>query len=155
MDVEGQAYYKRLLEQLQTLGLQDRVTFTGYHRLEKDLWVDGLQPDSPAIADQLMVDINDLATRVKTLELTPVQLANGAKELLYEVATGKITAAGCEVLAGCMSVRDADAAMRLFTYAASPGATRRLVAMIGTPASNAHGLAASIACFAYGSWRPA
>lgn len=67
------------------------VGFTGYHRLEKDLWVDGLQPDSAAIADQLMVDINDLATRVGTVELTPVQLANGAKELLDEVATGKIT----------------------------------------------------------------
>ena len=38
------------------------VQFTGYHRLEKDLWVDGLQPDSPAIADQLMADINDLAS---------------------------------------------------------------------------------------------
>jgi iron uptake system component EfeO len=67
------------------------VQFTGYHRLEKDLWVDGLQPDSPAIADQLMVDINDLAIRVQTVELTPVQLANGAKELLDEVSTGKIT----------------------------------------------------------------
>jgi len=67
------------------------VEFTGYHRLEKDLWVDGLQPDSNAMADQLMVDINDLAARVQTVELTPVQLANGAKELLDEVATGKIT----------------------------------------------------------------
>ncbi len=67
------------------------VQFTGYHRLEKDLWVDGLQPDSPAIADQLMSDINDLATRVAPVELTPVQLANGAKELLDEVSTGKIT----------------------------------------------------------------
>jgi iron uptake system component EfeO len=67
------------------------VQFTGYHRLEKDLWVDGLQPDSPAIADQLMTDINELATRVQTVELTPVQLANGAKELLDEVSTGKIT----------------------------------------------------------------
>jgi iron uptake system component EfeO len=67
------------------------VAFTGYHRLEKDLWVDGLQPDSPAIADQLMADIKDLQSRVATVELTPVQLANGAKELLDEVATGKIT----------------------------------------------------------------
>ena len=47
------------------------VQFTGYHRLEKDLWVDGLQPDSPAIADQLMADINDLRRRVQTVELTP------------------------------------------------------------------------------------
>jgi iron uptake system component EfeO len=67
------------------------VQFTGYHRLEKDLWVDGLQPDSAAMADQLMADIQDLQSRVTTVELTPVQLANGAKELLDEVATGKIT----------------------------------------------------------------
>jgi iron uptake system component EfeO len=33
------------------------VGFTGFHRLEKDLWADGLQPDSPQIADQLMTDI--------------------------------------------------------------------------------------------------
>jgi iron uptake system component EfeO len=67
------------------------VGFTGYHRLEKDLWVDGLQPDSPAIADQLMADIKNLQSRVSTVQLTPVQLANGAKELLDEVATGKVT----------------------------------------------------------------
>jgi iron uptake system component EfeO len=67
------------------------VQFTGYHRLEKDLWVDGLQPDSAAMADLLMADILDLQSRVATVELTPVQLANGAKELLDEVATGKIT----------------------------------------------------------------
>ena len=67
------------------------MAFTGYHRLEKDLWVDGLQADSGQIADQLMTDIKDLQSRVATVELTPVQLANGAKELLDEVATGKIT----------------------------------------------------------------
>jgi len=66
-------------------------TFTGYHRLEKDLWVSGLQADSGAIADKLVADMKDLQNRVRTLELTPVQLANGAKELLDEVATGKIT----------------------------------------------------------------
>lgn len=67
------------------------VEFTGYHRLEKDLWVTGLQPDSAAIADKLQADILELQTKVAPLELTPVQLANGAKELLDEVATGKIT----------------------------------------------------------------
>jgi iron uptake system component EfeO len=67
------------------------VAFTGYHRLEKDLWVTGLQPDSAAMADRLQADIQDLANRTTTVELTPVQLANGAKELLDEVATGKIT----------------------------------------------------------------
>ncbi len=67
------------------------VPFTGYHRLEKDLWETGLQPDSNTMADNLLADIKDLQTRVTTVELTPVQLANGAKELLDEVATGKIT----------------------------------------------------------------
>ena len=67
------------------------VGFTGFHRLEKDLWAGGLKADSPRIADQLMSDIKDLAARTRTVELTPVQLANGAKELLDEVATGKIT----------------------------------------------------------------
>ena len=71
--------------------IEEGMAFTGYHRLEKDLWVSGLQPDSNAIADQLMTDIEDLAARAKTVELTPLQLANGAKELLDEVATGKIT----------------------------------------------------------------
>jgi iron uptake system component EfeO len=72
-------------------GVEEGQEFTGFHRLEKDLWVSGLQPDSSAIADQLQSDIEDLASRAKTVELTPLQLANGAKELLDEVATGKIT----------------------------------------------------------------
>lgn len=67
------------------------VEFTGYHRLERDLWVDGLQADSAAMGNQLMADLQELAERVPTVELTPVSLANGAKELLDEVATGKIT----------------------------------------------------------------
>src|SRR5204862_6799294 len=60
-------------------------------RLEKDLWVTGLQPDSNAMADDLVAGVRDLQTRAATVALTPVQLANGAKELLDEVATGKIT----------------------------------------------------------------
>lgn len=71
--------------------LKPGQAFTGWHRLEKDLWVTGLRPDSGQIADQLLADVTDLAGRTKTVELTPVQLANGAKELLDEVATGKIT----------------------------------------------------------------
>jgi iron uptake system component EfeO len=67
------------------------VEFTGYHRLERDLWATGLQPDTNAMADRLMADIRELQTRVAVIELTPLQLANGAKELLDEVATGKIT----------------------------------------------------------------
>lgn len=71
--------------------IEEGAEFTGFHRLEKDLWVSGLQADSPAIADRLLTDVKDIVTQAKAVELTPLQLANGAKELLDEVATGKIT----------------------------------------------------------------
>jgi iron uptake system component EfeO len=65
--------------------------FTGFHRLEKDLFQTGLQADSPQIADKLLTDVKDLVAKTKTLQLTALDLANGAKGLLDEVATGKIT----------------------------------------------------------------
>ncbi len=71
--------------------LEPGQEFTGFHRLEKDLWVSGLQADSPAIADRLLADVTEIVAKSKVVELTPLQLANGAKELLDEVATGKIT----------------------------------------------------------------
>jgi len=71
--------------------IEEGMEFTGFHRLERDLWQNGLQPDSAAIADRLLADVTELVAKAKTVELTPLQLANGAKELLDEVATGKIT----------------------------------------------------------------
>ncbi|MEV6878360.1 iron uptake system protein EfeO [Amycolatopsis sp. NPDC051128] len=71
--------------------LEPNQQFTGFHRLEKDLFKTGLQPDSPQIADKLVTDVKDLVAKSKTMELTALDLANGAKELLDEVATGKIT----------------------------------------------------------------
>jgi iron uptake system component EfeO len=71
--------------------LEQGQEWTGFHRLEKDLWVSGLRADSPAVADRLLTDVNEVVIKAKSVELTPVQLANGAKELLDEVATGKIT----------------------------------------------------------------
>jgi iron uptake system component EfeO len=65
--------------------------WTGFHRIEKDLWVSGdVSADGP-VADRLLVDVTEIAKRAKAVELSPVQLANGSKELLDEVATGKIT----------------------------------------------------------------
>jgi iron uptake system component EfeO len=65
--------------------------FTGFHRLEKDLWKTGLQPDSSQIADQLVTDVKDLVAKTGAIGLTALDLANGAKGLMDEVATGKIT----------------------------------------------------------------
>jgi iron uptake system component EfeO len=71
--------------------VDDGMEFTGYHRLEKDLWVDGVQDDSSDIADQLLADVTDLVNRAKELSYDPLQLANGAKALVDEMATGKVT----------------------------------------------------------------
>jgi iron uptake system component EfeO len=71
--------------------IAEGMAFTGYHRLEKDLWKDGLKKDSGAIADQLLADVTEIAAKSKTVEPTALSIANGAKALLDEVATGKIT----------------------------------------------------------------
>jgi iron uptake system component EfeO len=67
--------------------------WTGFHRLEKDLWVSGLQPDTNAIADQLLADIKELDQKIKSPEynIDSTQIAGGAQGLLDEVAASKIT----------------------------------------------------------------
>jgi iron uptake system component EfeO len=72
-------------------GREDEEPFTGFHRLERDLWRDNDISRSGPIADQLMADVRAIVEKANAEKLTAVQLANGAKELLDEVATGKIT----------------------------------------------------------------
>jgi iron uptake system component EfeO len=71
--------------------VEEGLAFTGYHRLEKDLWVDGLKADSAQIADQLLADVKTIVEKAAAAEFTALSIANGAKELLDEVATTKIT----------------------------------------------------------------
>jgi iron uptake system component EfeO len=72
-------------------GATAELPFTGFHRLEKDLWISGdITKDGP-IADQLLTDVKAVVTKAKDEKLSPLQLANGAKELLDEVASSKIT----------------------------------------------------------------
>ncbi|MFF5482379.1 iron uptake system protein EfeO [Streptomyces sp. NPDC012935] len=73
-------------------GLEDGQKWTGWHRLEKSLWQDKkLTAEDTALADQLITDLKDWQKRVGKAEITPTSMANGAKELLDEVATGKVT----------------------------------------------------------------
>jgi iron uptake system component EfeO len=72
-------------------GATAALPFTGFHRIEKDLWVTGDISKDGAYADQLLADVKEIVAKAKAEKLTPLQLANGAKELLDEVATGKIT----------------------------------------------------------------
>ncbi|MFI1352400.1 iron uptake system protein EfeO [Streptomyces sp. NPDC020898] len=73
-------------------GLEAGQEFTGWHRLEKSLWEDKkLTAEDKTLADQLITDLKDWQKRVGKAEITPTSMANGAKELLDEVATGKVT----------------------------------------------------------------
>ncbi|MER6593628.1 iron uptake system protein EfeO [Micromonospora purpureochromogenes] len=71
--------------------IEEGMEFTGFHRIEKDLWQSGdISRDGP-IADRLLADVKEIVARANAEKLNPLQLANGAKELLDEVASGKIT----------------------------------------------------------------
>lgn len=76
--------------------LEPGQEWTGWHRAEKDLFPPAGYTALPAadrasIADRLVADTKELVERTHTLELTAANLGNGAKELLDEVATGKVT----------------------------------------------------------------
>jgi iron uptake system component EfeO len=78
---------------LREADLEPGQKWTGFHRLEKDLWVTGLQRDSNAMADQLIADVKELNEGVKSpdYKIDSTQIAGGALGLLDEVAASKIT----------------------------------------------------------------
>jgi iron uptake system component EfeO len=65
--------------------------FEGFHRIEKALWEEESLKGMAPVAEQLLADVEELAEKVKTVELQAVQIANGANELLGEVSASKIT----------------------------------------------------------------
>lgn len=71
--------------------LAEGQEFTGFHKLEKDLWVAGDIKNSGPIADKLLTDVKAIAEKAKGAELTAAQVGNGAKALLDEVAATKMT----------------------------------------------------------------
>jgi iron uptake system component EfeO len=65
--------------------------WTGFHRLEKALWQANSTAGMAPIAKKLMADVITLQGLVKTVELDPPTIANGAVGLLNEVSASKIT----------------------------------------------------------------
>jgi len=65
--------------------------WSGFHRIEKTLWQENTTRGTEAYARKLRRDVDTLARKVRTLQLQPAQLANGAVELMNEVANSKIT----------------------------------------------------------------
>ncbi|MEU6082990.1 iron uptake system protein EfeO [Streptomyces sp. NPDC047108] len=73
-------------------GLEKGQEWTGWHRLEKALWKDEkIGAKEKELAGTLVKDLQDWQKRVGKAEINPTAMANGAKELLDEVATGKVT----------------------------------------------------------------
>jgi iron uptake system component EfeO len=69
----------------------DPTKWTGFHRIEKALWVDNSLAGMAPLADKLDTDVNTLKTKVATETYQPAELANGAGDLLTEVSTSKVT----------------------------------------------------------------
>ncbi|MEO7588483.1 MAG: iron uptake system protein EfeO [Arachnia sp.] len=82
---------------LREADLEPGQEWTGWHRIEKDLWppASGYEPlaaaDRQPFADDLMANTQVLQERVQTQTYTVTDIGNGAKGLLDEVAAGKIT----------------------------------------------------------------
>jgi iron uptake system component EfeO len=78
---------------LREADLEPGQKWTGFHAIEKQLWVSGLQPDANGLADQLVADIKELNDGVKAPDWTidSTQIAGGAQGLLDEVASSKIS----------------------------------------------------------------
>lgn len=83
---------------LREADLEPGQKWTGWHRMEKDLWparAKGYQPLTKAerktYADDLVANTASLDTQVRELTFTADQIANGTRGLLDEVATGKVT----------------------------------------------------------------
>lgn len=72
--------------------------FTGWHRVEKDLWPEKAVDYTPLdtagrteMADILLADTQELYDRTRDMTFTVDQIGNGTKGLLDEVAAGKVT----------------------------------------------------------------
>ncbi|WP_273652018.1 iron uptake system protein EfeO [Cellulomonas fimi] len=90
---------------LREADLEDGATWTGWHLVEKDLWqpapeANGGVAYTPLTPEQRRAAADDLVANTARLQeqvtdpaftFEAFQIANGAKELLDEVATGKVT----------------------------------------------------------------
>jgi iron uptake system component EfeO len=63
----------------------------GFHRIEKALFAQPTLAGMGTFGDQLVADVQRLQKLTAGLTYQPTELANGAQELLDEVASGKIT----------------------------------------------------------------
>lgn len=65
--------------------------FSGFHKLEYDLFVTGNLKGSGPVADKLLADAKDLQGRIMGLTVPPATMVGGAAALIEEVAGSKIS----------------------------------------------------------------
>jgi iron uptake system component EfeO len=76
---------------LREADLEAGQTWTGWHVIEKGLFAAGTTKNLQPVADRLVTDLQDLVGRVPKAEISATSMANGATELLDEVAHTKVT----------------------------------------------------------------
>lgn len=76
---------------LREADLEEGQAWTGWHVIEKSLWAKESTAGLGPVAADLAQNLQILVARVPDAPITAVSMANGAKELLDEVATGKVT----------------------------------------------------------------
>ncbi len=98
--------------------------FTGFHAIEYGLWaqgtIDGAEVDLPALADRLDADITSLATSIKTIDIQPQVMTNGAAALIEEAAQTKTT-----------GEEDRYSHTDLATFAANVDGAKKVVDLVG------------------------
>lgn len=78
---------------LREADLRPGEIWTGFHHLEKNLWMSRPPPDTNAIADQLVADVKELESAVKDPKWTisPRDFVGGAQRVIDEMASNAIT----------------------------------------------------------------
>jgi iron uptake system component EfeO len=69
----------------------DDPAFTGWHRLEYLLFEKNTTEGGAQFADRLDADIANLQKQLPSVKVKPIDVANGAAELIEEVSEGKLT----------------------------------------------------------------
>ena len=68
-----------------------RSQWTGFHPIERKLWVQKTTAGTAALADGLVANSRRLQRLVRDVKLEPAQVGNGANALLGEISKSKIT----------------------------------------------------------------
>jgi iron uptake system component EfeO len=99
---EARTYYERIEPIAESFGELDPAidarendvdakSWSGFHKIEKGLWVNKSTEGLSEVATQLNKDVRELQKEIKNVQLDPTQIVAGSMELLNEAAISKVT----------------------------------------------------------------